>query len=221
MASGIPLAVDILPGGQKSALTTIQPGNLMNPENNTRGFTLPEILIALGVISILLTLAVPGISSTIKENRLAATLNSIVTDIHFARSEAVKRDVRVILCRSRDPNLPVPTCSGEDRTWTSGYIIFADDGNYTNDVFDNGTDTLLRRGQPVTSGIRLRTNAIWNRNLEFDPDGSTNENNKMARMSICDDRGTDRGRQIEVAPSGIPKMYAKNINSCTNPDLES
>ena len=193
----------------------------MKPGNSARGFTLPEILITLGVIAILLSVAVPGISSTIKDNRLSTTLNSIVTDIHFARSEAVKRDVRVIMCRSRNPNLPVPTCSGDDRTWTSGYIIFADDGNYTNNVFDNGTDTLLRRGQPVTSGIRLRTNATWNRNLEFDPDGSTNENNNTARMSICDDRGTDRGRQIVVAPSGIPKMYANNINSCTDPDLES
>jgi type IV fimbrial biogenesis protein FimT len=192
----------------------------MNPGNNNRGFTLPEILIALGVISILLTVAVPGISSTIKENRLATTLNSIVSDIHFARSEAVKRDVRVIMCRSGNPNLPAPTCGGDDRTWTSGYIIFADDGNYTNDVFDNGTDTLLHRGQSVSSGIRLRTNWTWNRNLEFNPDGTTNEGGSTARMSICDDRGTDKGRQIVVAPSGISKMYARNINSCTDPNFE-
>jgi type IV fimbrial biogenesis protein FimT len=193
----------------------------MNTENNTKGFTLPEILIALGVIAILLSLAVPGVSSTIKDNRLSVTLNSIVTDIHFARSEAVKRDVRVIMCRSSDPNLPVPTCSGDDRTWTSGYIIFADDGNYTNNIFNNGTDTLLRRGQPAASGIRLRTNGTWNRTLEFDPDGSTNEGYNLAKMSICDDRGTDRGRQIVVAPSGIPKMYANNINTCTDLDSES
>lgn len=185
----------------------------MNPGNSARGFTLPEILITLGVIAILLSVAVPGISSTIKENRLATTLNSVITDIHFARSEAVKREVRVIMCRSRDPNLPVPTCSGDERNWTSGYIIFADDGNYTNGVFDNGTDTLLRRGQPVMSGVSLHTNVFWNRNLEYNPDGSTNEDG-TARMSICDNRGRDMGRHIIVAPSGIPKMYARNIPDC-------
>jgi type IV fimbrial biogenesis protein FimT len=186
----------------------------MYPENNTRGFTLPEILIALGVISILLTVAVPGISSTIKENRLAATLNSVVSDIHFARSEAVKRDVRVIMCRTKSPNAPTPQCSGDTKTWTDGYLIFADDGNYSNNVFNNGTDILLRRGQPATSGVSLLTNATWNNNLEFNPDGSTNEGGSTARMSICDDRGTDKGRHIVVAPSGIPKMYARNISTC-------
>ena len=185
----------------------------MNPGNSARGFTLPEILITLGVIAILLSVAVPGISSTIKENRLATTLNSVITDIHFARSEAVKREVRVIMCRSRDPNLPVPTCSGDERNWTSGYIIFADDGNYTNGVFDNGTDTLLRRGQPVVSGVSLHTNVFWNRNLEYNPDGSTNEDG-TARMSICDNRGRANGRYIIVAPSGIPKMHARNIPTC-------
>ena len=75
----------------------------MRPGNNNSGFTVPEILITLGVISIMLSLAVPGLSSTIKDNRLAGTLNNIIMDIHFARSEAVKRDVRVIMCRTLYP----------------------------------------------------------------------------------------------------------------------
>jgi type IV fimbrial biogenesis protein FimT len=147
----------------------------MRPGSNNSGFTVPEILITLGVISIMLALAVPGLSSTIKDNRLAGTLNNIIMDIHFARSEAVKRDVRVIMCRTLYPNARVPRCDGETKNWTTGYIIFADDGNYTNNTYNDGTDILLRRG---------------------------------------DNRGTDKGRYIMVAPTGIPKMYANNIDSC-------
>ena len=79
------------------------------------------------------------------------------------------------------------------------------------------TTDLLRRGQAVMSGVSLRTNVFWNRNLEYNPDGSANEDGP-AKMSICDDRGRDWGRQIVVTPSGLPKMFARNINSCTNPD---
>jgi type IV fimbrial biogenesis protein FimT len=178
-----------------------------------RGFTLPELMITLGIVAIVLSTAVPAVNTTIRNNRLASQLNSVMADIHFARSEAAKRDVRVIMCRSIDPNLNNPTCSGDERTWTTGYIIFADDGNYSNNTYEPGTDILLRRGQQPTADVRMRTNGIWDNALEFNSNGSTNEGG-IAIMSICDYRGEDHGRQIIVARSGIPKMYASNIDNC-------
>jgi type IV fimbrial biogenesis protein FimT len=188
-------------------------GGDMKQHNKSRGFTLPELLITMGIIAIVLSTAVPGISSMIKDNRLATQLNSVVTHIHMARGEAVKRDVRVIMCRSSSPNAATPSCGGSDKVWTDGYIVFADDGNYSNSVYDAGTDTLLFRGQPVTSGLRLRTSSSWNHYLEFNPDGSLNEG-AVAVMSLCDDRGSDNGRQIQVALSGAPRMLSGNID-CT------
>lgn len=181
---------------------------------NTRGFTLPEILITLGVIAIVLSTAVPGVSSMIKNNALANQLNTTVTNIHYARAEAVRRDVRVILCRSATPSAPTPSCGGDAKIWESGYIVFADDGNNSNSVYNAGTDTLLLRSQATTSGIKMRTNWTWNNNLEFNPDGSTNEGGSTAVMALCDDRGTTNGRMIQVAANGVPRMYADNIASC-------
>ena len=180
----------------------------------SRGFTLPELMITLGVIAIVLSTAVPSITSMVKNNRLATQLNSIVTHIHVARAEAAKRDVRVILCRSASPDETTPSCGGDTQIWESGYIVFADDGNNSNNVYDAGTDTLLMRGQPSTSGVKMRTNGTWNRNLEFNPDGSTNEGGGTALMALCDNRGNTYGRQIVVAPNGVPRMYAENIASC-------
>jgi type IV fimbrial biogenesis protein FimT len=185
-------------------------------QKTIRGFTIPELIITLGVAAIILSTAVPSVSTTIKNNRLATQVNDIVTDIHFARSEAVKRDVRVILCRSKNPNASSPQCSTNSETeytWTWGYLIFADTA--ANSVYDPGSDILLRRGQPAPSGVRMRTNSTWNKNLEFNPDGATNEDGNIAMMSICDDRGKAYGRQILVAPSGIPKLYSNDISDCT------
>jgi len=187
----------------------------MKHYKKSRGFTIPEIIITLGLIAIVLSTAVPSISSVIKDNRLATTLNSIVTDIHVARAEAAKREVRVIMCRSSNPNAITPSCSGTVRVWTDGYIVFADDGNYTNNWYDPGTDILLMRGQPSSSGVKMRTSWSWNNNLELNPDGSTNENGAVAYMALCDDRGTDNGRQIQVGPNGIPRMFSGHISSCS------
>ena len=178
-----------------------------------RGFTIPELIVTLGIVAIVMSTAVPAIGTTIKNSRLATHLNGVVADIHYARSEAAKRDVRVIMCRSANPNAAVPKCGGTTKVWTDGYIIFADDGNNSNNVYNNGVDTLLRRGQKAYTGVKLRTNWTWNNNLEFNPNGSTNEGG-TARMSICDGRGSENGKQIMVALSGIPKMYSNNISSC-------
>ena len=183
-------------------------------QRKARGFTIPELIITLGIVAIVLSTAVPSISTTIKNSRLSTHLNSVVMDIHFARSEAVKRDVRVILCRSMNPNATVPSCGGNTQIWTSGYIIFADDGNNTNNWYNAASDTLLRRGQQASAGVKMRTNAIWNNNLEFNPNGSTNEGG-TAYMSICDSRGSEYGKQIMVARNGLPKMYASDIPSCS------
>ena len=99
------------------------------------GFTLPEMLITMGIAAIVLSTAVPSISSTIKDNRLVNHLNAVMTDIYFARSEAAKRDSRIILCRSNNTSASVPSCGGDTRLWSTGYIIFADDGNYSNNIW--------------------------------------------------------------------------------------
>jgi type IV fimbrial biogenesis protein FimT len=186
----------------------------MKQYKNSRGFTLPEIMITIGLVAIVMSTAVPSINSMMKDNSLATQLNNLVTHIHVARTEAAKRDVRVILCRSRSPNATTPSCGGEMQIWETGYIVFADDGNNTNDVYDAGTDTLLIRGQPAASGIRMRTNSTWNRNLQINPDGSTNESGSTALMALCDSRGKSHGRQIVVAANGMPRMFAEDIDSC-------
>ena len=186
----------------------------MKQYKKSTGFTLPELMITLGVIAIVLSTAVPSISSMIRDNALAKQLNTVITDIHYARAEAVKRDVRVILCRSASPNATTPSCGGTTSVWETGYIVFADDGNNSNSIYNAGTDTLLIRGQPASSGIKMRTNSTWNNNLEFNPDGSTNESGSTASMALCDSRGSTNGRNIQVAANGVPRMYADNIASC-------
>mgnify|MGYP001821921045 CR=1 FL=1 len=187
----------------------------MHKNDTCKGFTLPELLVSISVLGILLTTAVPAMNSFVKNNRITARVNSVMESVHYARSEATKRGTRVIICRSADPTLATPTCSGTANTWTTGYIIFADDGNNTNNVFDTGTDTLLRAGSPGIADVALLTNGVMDNNLEFNPDGTTNEAGNTAIMAICDDRGTSHGRQITIPPSGIPRMISGSIADCS------
>lgn len=58
---------------------------------NNRGFTLIELLVTIAVLVIMATIAIPNFSSFIASSRLAAEYNNVLTGLHFARSEAVKK----------------------------------------------------------------------------------------------------------------------------------
>ena len=178
------------------------------------GFTLVEMMITLVVVTILLSAAVPSVSTFIKNNRITSRMNSIITDLHFARSQAVSSGATIIICRSADPAATSPSCGGTQQVWTGGYLIFADDGTHANTVYDAGTDTLLRRGQAATQEVEMHTNITWDNNLRFTYSGATDKNGSAAVMTICDDRGTGHGREIKVMPSGTVMTSSVTSASC-------
>jgi len=63
------------------------------------GFTLVELIITLGLVSILAMLAAPSFTQFIKQERLTTTANQLNAVYRYARSEAVKRAQTVILTK--------------------------------------------------------------------------------------------------------------------------
>ena len=92
-----------------------------------RGFTLVELLIVLAVGSILLAIALPGYAFLANANRLTAATNNLVAAMHFARSESIKRGVRVSVCTTSNPAAAVPACD-HAAGWHQGWLVFEDDG---------------------------------------------------------------------------------------------
>lgn len=172
----------------------------------------------LAVAAVLLTMGVPAMTHFIKSNRLKGEAYDLLGEIQFARSEAARRRVRVILCRSPNPQADPPQCGGTDNTWTTGWLVFA--SGDTNNTYEDGTDTLLRRAGPAPGKVTVITNSTSNRNLEYNPDGTTNESGGTARFAVCDDRGGGYGRQFNVPPHGRPRVVKGTSGSpvdCTSP----
>ncbi len=172
--------------------------------NSVGGFTLIELIVTLAIGAIILSFGVPSFVSMTQNNRLISQTNELVADINLARSEAVKRGVRVVLCRSPDPSASPPICGGNANTWTTGWIMFAD-ANGTG-AYVTADDTLIRIGQPADTALTVITNNVANSNLEYNPDGTTNEGGGTALFVLCDDRGADKGRQVQVNAMGRPRL---------------
>lgn len=96
-----------------------------------RGFTLIELLITVAILAILVAVVGPSFTEAILSNRLASYSNNFVASANLARSEAIKRNSSVRMCRSGDG----ATCATSGG-WQQGWIVFHDANN--NSAVDAG-----------------------------------------------------------------------------------
>lgn len=108
------------------------------------GFTLLELMIAIGIVGILLGLAVPSFTDIMRRNQITAQTNSLVSSLALARSEAIKRGVSITICPRTGS-----TCTGSTN-WSAGWQVI-DDRNGDGDVDDE--DTLLQVSPTAPQGI--------------------------------------------------------------------
>lgn len=62
------------------------------------GFSLVELLIAIGIVAILASLAAPAFTTYIKDTRASNAALQLSSDLNLARSEAIKRNAGVLVC---------------------------------------------------------------------------------------------------------------------------
>jgi type IV fimbrial biogenesis protein FimT len=89
------------------------------------GFTMTELLVTMGIAAMLMAIGVPSYRYVTYSNSATTEINSLLGDMQYARSEAVKEGQAVSMCpASTDYSSCVATTS-----WQSGWIIFSDINN--------------------------------------------------------------------------------------------
>lgn len=86
-----------------------------------RGLSLMELLVVMGLVSVLAGLAVPALGSLLLKRQVESAAEALVSDLRLARSEAIRRAAVVTLCSSTDG-----TACSDDAAWSQGWLVFAD-----------------------------------------------------------------------------------------------
>jgi prepilin-type N-terminal cleavage/methylation domain-containing protein len=180
------------------------------------GFSLIELLFVLAVVGIALGLGAPLFATLAANNRMSSATNDLVTSLHAARSEAIKRQVTVTLCPTQDG---AGACIAGGNLG-AGWTVFVDrnaDGAISDD------DVIVQQHTALDGDLRAGVTATP-ADLMFTDAGTLALDAPLTdfHIQLCDHRGDAdtgagiaAGRLIQITQLGRQQLVR------TRADLQS
>lgn len=173
------------------------------------GVTLLELMVVLAVSAVLLTIGIPSFSSISANNRLVNATNSMVASLHLARSEAIKRNSRAVLCASATGT----ACTGD---WHQGWLVFHDANN--NAALDAGEVVILKQ-QALPNGFKIKGGGAFSKYVSYAPTGGAKYVSgawQFGTLTLCNESGTSNAaREIKISNSGRPRTVKITLAACS------
>lgn len=176
----------------------------------TLGFTLIEVLVVVAIFAIMGAVAAPAVGAVIESVKVSNASNIFLSNLYLARGEAIKRNSRVVLCKSANGN----SCT-ESGGWEQGWIVFND----TNDNSVRDADEVrISRELPLAANLRLSGNLTVARYISFSPMGGTKLVGgafQSGTLTLCrKSLQVTEARQIVLNAAGRPRVQKVTVGSC-------
>jgi type IV fimbrial biogenesis protein FimT len=145
----------------------------------THGFTLIELMVTGAIAAIVLTMAVPSFTGTLARMRMEGAINELSTDLQFARTHALRRNVAVTLTLNSSTQYTIAAGATNAKVVTlpTGITMTADNNTVNFDAMRG----LVNAARAITASS-TGTSAQLRVNVDV-----------MGRVSICTPSGTFTG----------------------------
>ena len=181
------------------------------PFRRNSGFSMIELMITLVLIGVVAALVVPSFRGVLQNSRLTTQANTLLVDLTFARSEAIKRSAGIGFCSSSAG----ADCSGVVN-WENGWLTFVDIDN--NRAWTDGIDEPLRFQEPLAGANTLRPNATGITDPALKPIffSGRGVSNVLAGagFQLCDERGVSHGKSILISRVGQIRVDSNPPATC-------
>ena len=185
-----------------------------------------EIMVVIAILAILLSLAIPSFSDSLRRSRVDSYVDQLASSIRLARAEAMSRNKRVVICPTASDGAKYDSsgaaqanaivCLSSGNAWASGWAVFVDDGAGLasasgNGDWDQGEEILNHYAGPYANSYQFYLMGLaadgsvdaQRHNLTFSPRGQAGyvDSNRYALGSFfavgChDDDIGESGRNV-------------------------
>lgn len=180
-----------------------------------------ELMVALAVLAIIISVGLPQMSVFFKGGRMVTIPNDLLAGLHIARSEAIKRNGRVTICKSSNADAATPACD-TGAGWDDGWFVFVEGqgvgevGEYASS--DDGAILKINTGVENNKATITADAAIGDY-VTFTSRGTpklANGATQSGMFRVCDDRGLSSARGVVLNASGRVRVIkdADKIGAC-------
>jgi type IV fimbrial biogenesis protein FimT len=159
------------------------------------GFTLLELLSTITIILIIFGIGIPVLKATLTTNRLATSINALAGTLAYTRSEAIRRNQHVVVCKSN-----ASTVCTREGDWRQGWLVYVDMNQ--NRSLDE-QETILG-SHSLTEKIHVDYRAFGSRHyLVYRPSGTTRTN---GTFTFCDPAYPETARALIITKTGRARL---------------
>jgi type IV fimbrial biogenesis protein FimT len=180
----------------------------------SRGFSSVELLMGLVIVSLMVA-ALPALSAVKETLELRSATNSLYYSLMLARSEAIKRNDRVVVCKSITGSMCL-TSGG----WEQGWIVFVDANN--NAKVDGGEEILLNQ-QRLQPEIHITGNSPLASYVSYKGSGTTAQVSgafQAGTITACNVSSAEGvAHKIVVSAVGKVRQVNAKVPGCLNASI--
>ncbi|WP_198140934.1 GspH/FimT family pseudopilin [Polaromonas sp. JS666] len=179
-------------------------------KRSMRGFTLVELVAVIAILGILLGVAVPWVGTFADSMRLTSQANAYLSALHLTRSEAIKRNSRMTVCKSADGL----SCT-EGGGWQQGWIVFHDPNH---NAAKDDTEVMVHQSPALPASFQLVGNSNVATYVSFDATGGTRLVSgafQAGTLTLCRQSALNgEARQIVINSAGRPRVQKVVVATC-------
>jgi type IV fimbrial biogenesis protein FimT len=189
---------------------------LCRMKNRVGGFTLIELLLVIAIAAVLASLAVPSFRTMLLKRSVQGAATALVSDLRFARSEAVRRSVGVSICSLAANS--TSACSAAPANWANGWMVFVDPADTgTRGTRDVGEE-ILRVQQPLSNMSTIQQSVNPANTRIFIPFDANGWSRAASQTFVLTPMGTvppDTTRIVCVSNQGRVRLLVTGATACS------